>query len=216
MQPTHFTTEDQSSTLFSDQYGEHYHSIHGAINESQHIFIDGGLKAMDQPNISIFEMGFGTGLNAFLTLEYALQHQLNIKYTTLEKHPVVPQIYSELNYGKEKGRANFIKLHEVEWGQAYEINENFSFSKHAIDLLDYKHSTNYDLVYFDAFSPDSQPELWSESVFKALYEHMNPSGILMTYSVKGIVKRALKAVGFKIEKIPGPIGKREILRAIKA
>lgn len=214
-QPTHFATEDQSSTLFSDLYGEHYHSIHGAINESQHIFIDGGLKSLQKSEISIFEMGFGTGLNAFLSLEYALKHELNIKYTTLEKHPVASPIYTELNYGKEKGRANFIKLHELEWESFHKINEHFSFSKHAVDLLDYKHKEQYDLVYFDAFSPDSQPELWSESVFKAIYEHMNPAGILMTYSVKGIVKRALKAVGFKIEKIPGPIGKREILRATK-
>lgn len=205
-------TEDNSSTVFSERYGEHYHSTFGAINESQHIFIDAGLKYVSKSRISIFEMGFGTGLNAYLTLKYAKESQKDIEYTGLEKHPVTKDIYENLSFSVDP---KFIDIQESEWNTWQLIEEGFSLKKVEADLMSYKHVGFYDLVYFDAFSPDVQPQLWTEEIFSRIYKQLNNGGVLMTYSVKGVVKRALKSVGFKIEKLPGPIGKREILRATK-
>ena len=207
-------TEDGSQTLYSEKYKEHYHSIFGAKNESQHIFIEAGLKIIDKPEISIFEMGFGTGLNALLSANEAIKSKLTIKYFCIEKHPVLESIYKNLDYVSEQ-KSLFKKLHEAEWNKLEEILPNFHLFKHKGDILDYIHQNKYDLVYYDAFSPDIQPDLWSKDIFKSIYNQMNKGGILMTYSVKGVVKRALKSVGFAIEKIPGPKGKREILRAVK-
>jgi len=207
-------TEDKSPTLYSELYKEHYHSTFGAVNESKHIFINAGLKQVKNKKISIFEMGFGSGLNALLTLEYAINHNLNINYHTVEKHPILEDVYTKLEFVKGTEN-NFNKLHNAPWGKEIKINENFSLKKINIDLNAYNHIEKYDLVYFDAFSPDIQANLWSEEIFAKIYKQMNAGGIFMTYSVKGIVKRALKSVGFKIEKIPGPKGKREILRAYK-
>lgn len=208
-------TEDQSKTLFSELYGEHYHSTFGAKNESQHIFIDAGLAQISKNEVSIFEMGLGTGLNAFLSLKFASENDYKIKYFGIEKHPVNRDLYSKLDYGNGEELDLFMKIHNSDWGVSTKITPNFTLYKEEVDLLDFNHTEKYDLVFFDAFSPDIQPELWSEDVFRTIYQCMNLNGIFMTYSVKGIVKRALKSAGFKIEKIPGPKGKREILRAVK-
>jgi tRNA U34 5-methylaminomethyl-2-thiouridine-forming methyltransferase MnmC len=208
-------TKDFSDTLFSTTYNEHYHSTYGAKNESYHIFINAGLKQISKKNISIFEMGFGTGLNAFLTALIVSEQRLYAKYTAIEKHPVLASIYQQLNYADKSHERLFQKLHQVDWGKQQVINSHFSIQKIEKDIINYQHQCNYDLVYYDAFSPDSQPALWSIEIFERLYNSMNNNGILMTYTVKGDVKRALKAVGFQIEKLPGPKGKREILRARK-
>lgn len=205
-------TDDNSTTLLSEQFGEHYHSTFGALNESQHIFIDAGLKNISKSDIVIFEMGFGTGLNAFLSMKYAESNRIQINYFTIEKYPILSNIYENLSYSEDK---EFLKIHTSDWGRNNKISNLFTLNKQKADLLEFKHDKLYDLVYFDAFSPDAQPDLWTEDVFRNLYNNMSEGAILMTYSVKGIVKRALKAAGFKIEKLPGPTGKREILKATK-
>lgn len=215
------TTEDGSHSIFAPQFNEHYHSIHGAIQESDHIFIDNGLKEAlkSKSNISIFEMGFGTGLNAFLTLIFALNHSIEIRYSAIEAFPVEGEMLKRLNYA-EIMKANcpkdyFAQIHSVPWEKWNRIIDNFQIKRHYTSLLDYQPGENYDLVYFDAFAPDAQPELWTADVFKTIFDSMNSGGILVTYCCKGDVKRNLKSSGFTIEKLPGPPGKREILRARK-
>ncbi len=208
-------TEDLSNTLFSKKFGEHYHSIHGAMNESMHIFINAGLKQIKKKRISIFEMGFGTGLNALLTLKEALENNIIIDYTTLEKYPIEENIALNLNYAKNELQTYFLSMHKNEWGLETKISKHFLLTKIKQSIIDFQHNKKYDLVYYDAFSPDIQPDLWSTEIFESLYNSMNNEGIFVTYTVKGTVKRALKSVGFQIEKLPGPIGKREILKATK-
>ena len=205
-------TDDTSTTLFSEKYGEHYHSTFGAQNESQHIFIEAGFKQIQKTEVSIFEMGFGTGLNAYLTLKTAQELNKKVKYIGVEKYPVSKDLIQKLSFANNK---TFLDIHKADWEKKIQISKHFELLKQKTDLLKYSHKEFYDLVYFDAFSPEAQPYLWSEDIFRELYNHMNKGAILTTYSVKGIVKRALKSVGFEIEKLAGPTGKREILRAKK-
>ncbi len=207
-------TQDASFTLYSELYGEHYHSVNGALNESQHIYIEAGLNQIDTSEISIFEMGFGTGLNAYLSVLFAEKHHRNIHYTTVEKHPLEPSVFLK-ELPQEYRNSLFEKMHQTAWGEVANIHSNFSLIKYKADICDYQHRSKYHLVYYDAFSPDTQPDLWTAEIFKPIFDAMHLGGILVTYSVKGDVKRALKSVGFKIEKLPGPKGKREILRARK-
>jgi len=213
-------TEDGSSTIFVKSLDQSYHSTHGAITESQHIFIRDGLDYYKpKRKIKILEIGFGTGLNALLSLNYARKKKINIDYYTIEKYPITEEEYRLLNYAdliKGINQQDFIELHKIPWNKQIQIIDNFSIYKSPMDIkkLQLKKET-FGVVFFDAFSPDKQPELWSEKVFKEIYHSLTTGGVLTTYSVKGDVKRAMKSVGFAIEKIPGPKGKREILRAIK-
>lgn len=216
-------TEDGSTTIELIGKNENFHSIHGAIQESEHIFIQNGLlqKAKEQSFISIFEMGFGTGLNALLTKLTSSKNNLKIDYFSIEAFPVEMELAEKLNFSerlKLKGEeANYLmNLHASDWSKKTELFPKFQFEKRnikleAIELLE----NSFDLVYFDAFNPDLQPELWTEEVFLKIYLAMKSKGILMTYSAKGKVKRALKAAGFILNALPGPIGKREITQAIK-
>ena len=212
-------TEDGSSSLYVPLLDEAYHSIHGAIQESEHIFIAAGLNAeifSSMKNIKIFEVGFGTGLNALLTIIYAENRIIN--YHTIELYPLQEFEWKQLNYSvlEKKNKQIFYDLHQSPWEIITNITDSFTLLKNNIAMQNISLSENeYDLVYFDAFSPDSQPEMWSESVFLTIFKAMKSGGILMTYSTKGIVKRTLQNVGFKIEKLAGPPGKREILRAYK-
>lgn len=212
-------TEDGSHTLYLPAIDECYHSTHGAVQESKHIFVENGLMSVDKETINILEIGFGTGLNAFLTLIEAEKHTKKIKYTAIELYPVDINKVLSLNYPAlvegNKKRFEFEKLHQTTWGQWVELSPNFSIKKIKKDLLRFISEDTYDVVYFDAFSPDKQPEMWTERVFQNLYQHVEQNGVLVTYSCKGIVKRALKVAGFTVEKLPGPVGKREILKAIK-
>lgn len=216
-------TEDGSSTLELIGMDENFHSIHGAIQESEHIFIQNGLlkKASEQNAICIFEMGFGTGLNALLTRLMAASHNLSIEYLCVEAYPVEMELVEKLNYSemlKLKGdEADFLyHLHTTEWDVKTKFSPDFQFEKRKATLEDTQLPENkFDLVYFDAFNPDLQPELWTEDVFRKIYLAMKPNGILMTYSAKGKVKRALKTAGFSLNALPGPPGKREITQAIK-
>lgn len=215
-------TSDGSHTLYVPELNEHYHSIHGAIQESQHIFVDAGLKMFigNKNEINILEIGFGTGLNALLTLQECSATNSIISYNGIEAYPLFPEIYSQLNYVSllktEDSKRYFKMLHEAEWGRQIEINKWFFLKKIQSDIRSYLFPVNeFDLIYFDAFGPDVQPDLWTEEIFTNIYKSLKTGGILITYSCKGIVKRALKNAGFLIEKLPGPPGKREILRSLK-
>ena len=212
-------TEDGSSTLFIPELNEHYHSVHGAIQESMHIFIHNGYDQIRTSPARIFEAGFGTGLNAFLTFLTSERTGNSVHYTSVEKYPLEDQIVGLLNYPEmtdPRKAAVFKAIHNAPWDQDVRISGYFTLYKMRSDLLEIQlQDSIYDLVYFDAFGPDIQPELWTEEIFRMLYQSMKAVSFLVTYSVKGSVKRGLKAAGFNLEKLPGPPGKREITRATK-
>lgn len=209
-------TADQSFTIYSEQFDQTYHSIHGAKAESMHVFIQYGLKeiAKKQNRIGIFEMGFGTGLNAVLTWQYAIELNLQIQYHTIEKYPLKNDIYSSYCTPVSEINQKLIQLHQADWNQAIAF-PHFEFTKYQKDIHDFLLPKNIDLIYYDAFAPNAQPDLWTEEIFKRLYEIMNPNGILTTYCAKGSVKRALKSCGFEVYSPTGPMGKREMTVAKK-
>lgn len=220
MYPEIRKTNDGSHTLFVPSLNEHYHSTFGAIAESQHIFIDAGLKfvSSQKTKINILEVGFGTGLNALLTLINAQTGFIN--YVGIEAFPLSKNIISQLNYpdllDAENAKSLFVKIHDAEWEMENQITDFFNLKKIHASILEFNLSaTNFDLVYFDAFAPEVQPEMWEAAVFKKIFDAMKSGGILVTYSSKGLVKRNLKEAGFILERLPGPAGKRHILRARK-
>lgn len=216
-------SEDGSHTIKHPDLNEHYHSTYGALAESRHVFIEAGLEFVlqrDPEKINILEVGFGTGLNALLTMLRADTAGCQIDYIGLEKFPLTKVIWGKLNYpdiiNTQHSQPYFEKLHECDWGKTSALTENFSLLKSEVDLLEYNNAPgSFDLIFFDAFGPDVQSELWTEDVFMKLSQMTAKDGVLVTYSCKGTVKRALKASGFQIEKIPGPKGKREILRGFR-
>jgi tRNA U34 5-methylaminomethyl-2-thiouridine-forming methyltransferase MnmC len=211
-------TEDGSHSLKNLILNETYHSIHGAIQESTHIFINSGLKMCAKDKINILEIGFGTGLNAFLTLLESEKRTQKISYTTLELYPLTKEDWSKLNYpdilAKDK-KELFYNLHSCSWNQIHQLNQLFHFNKIHADFTDYQLTNTYDLIFFDAFSPDKQPELWTEDRFLEIFNHCNNGATLTTYCAKGSVKRAMQFAGFEVEKLAGPPGKRHILRGTK-
>ncbi|MBK7173049.1 MAG: tRNA (5-methylaminomethyl-2-thiouridine)(34)-methyltransferase MnmD [Bacteroidales bacterium] len=215
-------SEDGSHTLMSGVFKEHYHSTHGAIQESRHIFLQAGYHYVHQEvnEIRLLEIGFGTGLNALLTcMESRLLHSRTC-YITLEPFPITEESRKSLNYPslleQPDAQQYFSHMHEAAWAKEQEISEWFRFTKLKVGINEFQgESETFDLVYFDAFSPETQPEMWTEEVFGKLFLVLKPGGCLVTYSCKGIVKRALRSAGFSIQKLPGPPGKREILRALK-
>ena len=211
------TTSDNSHTVYSEKYSAFYHSTFGALQESQHIFIDYGLKNIQKKNIKIFELGFGTGLNAILSLKYAVGNKINISYTSVELHPVELGLIKNLNYPKLIGinEKSFIEMHRTPWGKCIEINDFFSLHKIQQDFIEYEFKDNFDIIFFDAFAPEVQEHLWTKEIFMKIYESLNSNGILMTYSAKGIVKQALRDAGFEVKRLKGPIGKRHIVKATK-
>ena len=209
-------TEDGSYSLYVPEIDECYHSSHGAIQESRHIFIEAGLKQCLKDEICILEVGFGTGLNAFLALVEAERSGKEIRYITLEKYPVEAEKAMLLNYPElidSEKQTVFNALHASDWNKPVEIMPYFTIQKIESDFTQYVHSLQYDVVFFDAFSPDKQPEMWSEEQFEKLYKSCNFGAVLTTYCAKGVVRRAMQKAGFKVERLPGPPGKREILRA---
>lgn len=216
------TTGDGSHTLFSGQFNEIYHSRHGAIQESRHVFIEAGLKPLLERNpdtIHIFETGFGTGLNAMLTmLEGEKQHR-SINYTTIELYPVPIETIKELNYTSQLGYefcyGPYHTLHLCRWEEEHQITPLFAFTKMQGSLVERELPEHrFDLIYFDAFAPTHQPEMWTTEIFKKMHRALKPGGVLVTYCSKSVVQKAMKEAGFLIEKIPGPPGKREMLRAV--
>jgi tRNA U34 5-methylaminomethyl-2-thiouridine-forming methyltransferase MnmC len=215
-------TEDGSHTLFVPSLGEHYHSTYGAINESRHVFLGAGFHAVAEPgkHIRIFEVGFGTGLNALLTLFECQKMGCNVEYFTIERHPLPVEVIMGLNYPAlldfPEAQDYFLRMHQASWYRKTRLTEFFAIEKIYADLHEYPQPEfELDLVFFDAFGPDVQPDLWTEEVFSMIGKAMRPGGILVTYSTKGLVKRNLQSAGFSIEKLPGPKGKREILRATR-
>lgn len=214
-------TEDGTLTLFLPAWQEHYHSIHGALQESLHIFIRAGLeyyiqeKLPDSP-VRILEAGFGTGLNAYLSLMKAVSHP--IYYHTLEKYPLSEPEFRQLNYARIipfEAPELFEVLHVCPWEKDVLLTPHFTLHKQQADFRHVSFNSTYDIVYFDAFNPEVQPHLWTPEVLEHFYQALKPGGIFVTYCVKGIVKQALRKVGFTIKRLPGPPGKREILRACK-
>ncbi len=214
---------DGSHTLTSNKFGVTYHSIHGSIDESIHVFLAGGLdyfKNKKKP-IAIFEMGFGTGLNVWLSAIYAERNQLEINMESIECFPVNDQVISALNYTSElpckpKEATYFKTIHQNPWGQPNEVNPFFSFRKHQANIMDHSFNRKYDIIFFDAFAPNTQPELWEKPLHKKLFDALNPGGILVTYCAKGIFKRVLKDIGYSLDKLRGPGKKHEMTRAIKS
>lgn len=229
-------TEDGSATLFVPELNEHYHSVKGARTESQHIFIDMGLKASTAPCPHIVEIGLGTGLNALLTLQAAEAGRRPVRYTGIELYPLAWKEVEALDYSRSP---LFKQLHLAPWNEEVKLSPFFSLMKIEGDanavlsgegaaqsnrpetpgsslIADRLSVPSADLVYFDAFAPEKQPEMWNEQLFRSLYVSMNDGGMLTTYCAKGVIRRLLQSVGFRVERLPGPPGgKREILRAVK-
>ncbi len=219
-------TEDSSHTIAIPERDITYHSKHGAVQESMHVFIRSGLDYFirHKPNvqyksIQIFEMGFGTGLNALLSLQYAIEHNQKIIYQTAELLPLSTGEVLQLNYTDFAAaglKESFYTMHTCEWDKPILIHLYFSFQKMKTALEKFETPKQFHVIYFDAFDPNTQPELWTESIFKKIFDMLYINGLLVTYCSKGIVQRAMKAAGFKIEKLKGPPGKREIVRAVKS
>jgi len=213
------TTADGSSTLYIPQWDEHYHSKHGSIQEAYHVFIKNGFEILEQKNLSILEIGFGTGLNALLTFYESLHNNVEIDYTGIEAFPVNKEEHQALNYCQilklEDCKNVFDSIFNATWDSKVMLMHHFSIEKKLLKFQEISFINSYDLIYFDAFGPDVQPELWTESIFKMMYQALKVKGVLVTYSAKGSVRRAMQEVGFQVEKLPGPPGKREMLRGIK-
>lgn len=210
-------THDGSHTIYNDELNQHYHSVQGALQESVRVFVELGLAyiAQRQSKLSVLEMGFGTGLNALLTWQFAARNGLEIGYTSLEKFPIGLEEATQLNYDAVVGFEGLRVLHEAPWGQMVVLADVFGLRKVQSDLLEFETTEVYDLVYFDAFAPNIQPELWSVEVFERIAQWQPVGGVLSTYSSKGSVRRNLMAAGYEVQKHSGPGRKREVIRAIK-
>ena len=224
-------TEDGIPTLYLPRMDEHYHSTKGALAEARHVYIDSALRASGKKEINVLEIGFGTGLNTFLTFLESQEKGLRINYTTFELYPLSPDITEKLNYPAliaPSSESIFALLHQCEWNQKIAISPLFTLYKRHADLTRTSLEGIYDVVYFDAFAPEKQPAMqtyptgyteshrMAEKIFREIFSHLSPGGILSTYCAKGEIRRRLQSVGFTVERLPGPPnGKREILRASK-
>ncbi|NGX83776.1 tRNA (5-methylaminomethyl-2-thiouridine)(34)-methyltransferase MnmD [Aequorivita sp. KMM 9714] len=221
MKRTILKTGDGSYTLHIPEWNEQYHSKHGAIAEALHVFIKEGLFYYTDKNsskdISILEIGFGTGLNAFLTLLETEKHNFNIIYTGVEAYPLEVSEIETLNYPEllNAPEEGFLKLHNTPWEEKSSISDNFQLLKNKMFFSEITLESNIDLIYFDAFGIRVQADLWTEEIFQLMYNALKPNGVLVTYAANGNARRAMQAVGFSVERIPGPPGKKEMMRATK-
>lgn len=214
-------TNDGSYTLYNAAIGEHYHSVKGAVAESQHVFINAGLKFIGAQNnaVHILEVGLGTGLNALLTLQYAFEYTLRVHYTAVELFPLDLATVISLNLPEAihhpELEHDFIRLHQTKFDKEFVVNDRFAFIKHRIDIRKYENTQGFNLVYYDAFSPNVQPELWTKELLETIYSMMLDNAALVTYCAKGQVKRDLKNADFLVQTLQGALGKREMIRAVK-
>jgi len=213
------TTADGSTTIHLPDWNEQYHSKHGAIQEAYHVFIKNGLYLFKDRDVCILEIGFGTGLNCYITFLEASKNNLNVNYTGVEAYPISEEEIEKLNYVSELKSENnqevFSRLHQCNWEEKCAISSEFYLTKQQKYFKDIDDKNKFDLIYFDAFGARVQPELWTEEIFKKMYIALKKNGVLVTYSAKGSVRRAMQTVGFTVERLEGPPGKREMLRAIK-
>ncbi len=209
-------TADGSMTVRHPVLGELYHSDRGAVGEAEHVYIRAGFDAVSAGEAAVFEVGFGTGLNAWLTFRRAAETGRRVDYRAIELYPVEREDAGRLNYTTEP---LFEQLHEVPWdGALHEVGAGGGLTKYRADLLTFDFTPLagcFDVIYFDAFAPDAQPELWSAEVMERMFSILRPGGVLVTYSAKGTVKQALRAVGFEVVRLPGALGKRHMVRAVK-
>jgi len=211
------TTEDGSQTLISPIFGERYHSIYGAKTESEIVFIDAGFRnQISEAPLHILEMGMGTGLNAYMTWIEAEKNGVQVYYEAYEKFPVEKPYWTSIGYQELfESDFPFNKIHSSNWNEVLEFSHHFQFQKINQDILKVEKEEFFNVIYFDAFAPGAQEELWTKSIFDLMFKSLKNNGVLVTYCAKGYVKRNLKAAGFKIEALPGPPGKREMTRARK-
>jgi tRNA U34 5-methylaminomethyl-2-thiouridine-forming methyltransferase MnmC len=228
-QPTPFalqiqTTQDGSHTLHATQFEVDYHSKYGAIQEAETVFINAALLAFaeniaPETTITILEMGLGTGLNALMTFAAAIEHNLSVEYVAIEAYPIPQTIAAQLNYGEvlhfAQAKDYLHTIHTAEWTNTVLLDAHNSFQKLEMRFEAINFYEEFDIIYYDAFAPSTQPELWTVEMFEKLYAALRPNGILTTYCAKGAVKRALRSAGFRVESLPGPVGKREMTRAVK-
>lgn len=216
------TTGDGSHSLYVPALDEQYHSRHGALQESLHVFIGMGYRHWLQQGASavrILEIGFGTGLNALLTVGEARQSAVPHMYIGVEAYPLSMEEAAQLNYAQHlatpEAEKDFERLHAAPWGETVAILDNFELHKLQVRIEDFARDAPVDIIYFDAFAPNKQPELWTQAIFKKMFQLLRPGGLLVTYCAKGDVRRAMLAAGFDVARIPGPPGKREMLRAVR-
>lgn len=210
-------TPDGSYTFRHTVLQETYHSVNGAKTESQHVYIEQGLAKIEKETIHVFELGFGTGLNAFLTWQFAVDNHKTVHYATIEKYPVSPQLLKAPDFTHKKNKSVEIwhLIHSAKWDEANRIDFNFILIKQQADIAEFNFNCCFDIVYYDAFAPSVQPEMWTSEIFQKIYNAITPGGLLVTYSCAGSVKRALTTAGFNIERLKGPPGKKHMLKATK-
>lgn len=212
-------TQDGSTTIHLEEWNESYHSKHGAIQEAKHVFIKNGLSLFKNKTISILEIGFGTGLNAFISFLESQTFEQNIDYVGVEAYPVVAEEILSMNYVDELNAQSqlevFEKMHKSNWNEKVVLSDFFSLTKRQQFFQNIEDVAQFDLIYFDAFGYRVQPELWSTEIFRKMYNALKDNGVLVTYAARGVVKRSMIEVGFRVEKLEGPPGKREMFRAFK-
>lgn len=217
------TTDDGSKTIKIEEWNEHYHSTHGAIQESMHVYIKAGLDCFvdqSQPkSITIFEAGFGTGLNALLSYLWSEKSKIKIDYLGIEAYPISKEEIESLEYYKiidgDNVKLVYDNLHQADWEQWLEISSFFRLKKQKLFFSDLEVQNQADVIFYDAFGPRVQPELWEKSIFQKFYDALKPNGVFVTYCVKGTARRALQEIGFEVDIIEGPPGKRHMMRALK-
>lgn len=208
------TTDDGSTTLYHTELDENYHSTFGAIQEADHVYIQAGFESLSVSQAHILEVGFGTGLNALLTCEKATEQRKQIIYHSIEKYPLSAKLVKQLNFGKNR-EGLLQKIHKTPWSETVRLTPYFQLRKIYADLLAYSFLASYDLIYYDAFAPDKQPELWQPEILQKVADTLLPQGILTTYSTKGTVKQAFRHAGLEVKRLPGPPGKRDMLRCLR-
>jgi tRNA U34 5-methylaminomethyl-2-thiouridine-forming methyltransferase MnmC len=214
------TTSDGSTTIHLPEWNENYHSKHGAIQEAKHVFIENGLSLFKDKSIAILEIGFGTGLNAFITFLESSELNIDVDYVGVEAYPISEAEILLMNYVKELNVSDqnevFSKMHSIAWEKKTKISEAFTLTKRQQFFNEIDDIQCFDLIYFDAFGYRVQPELWSTEIFEKMFNALKINGVLVTYAARGVVKRSMIEVGFTVEKLPGPPGKREMFRATKS